>query len=43
MKKKQLIEWFLYAAIVILALIAIGLVLISPPEFVKNKVIYGGF
>jgi len=43
MKQKQLIEWFLYLILIVLALIAVGLVLTSPPDFVKSKVVYGGF
>ena len=43
MKAARLLKYFLYAVIVVLALVAIGLVLTAPPEFLKNKVIYGGF
>jgi hypothetical protein len=43
MKLKRLIEVFLYVVIIVLALIAIGLVINSPPDFIKNKPVYGGF
>ena len=43
MKARPLIEWLLYAVIIVLSLIGIALVLNAPPEFVKNKVVYGGF
>ena len=43
MKTSPLIEKLIYAAIIVLALVAVALVLTAPPEFVKNKVVYGGF
>ncbi len=43
MKAATLVKIFVYAAIVVLALAAVVLVLLSPAEFVKNKVVYGGF
>jgi hypothetical protein len=43
MKKLTPAEFLLYAAIVVLALAAVALVFASPADFVKNKVVYGGF
>jgi hypothetical protein len=43
MTPRRLIERLIYIVLIILGLIAIGLVLASPPDFVKNKVVYGGF
>jgi hypothetical protein len=43
MKTKQTIERLLYFLVVILSLAAIALVIASPPEFIKNKVVYQGF
>jgi hypothetical protein len=41
--KKPIIERLVYVVIIILSAIAIGLVMVSPPDFIKNKVVYGGF
>jgi hypothetical protein len=43
MKTRRFIEIFVYAVIIVLAIIAVGLVKVSPPDFTKNKVVYGGF
>jgi hypothetical protein len=32
-----------YLAVIILSVMAVGLVKVSPPDFTKNKVVYGGF
>ena len=43
MKPKPVIEKLVYAALIVLALIAIALVLGSPAGFLQNKLVYGGF
>ncbi|HTB85076.1 MAG TPA: hypothetical protein VK742_15585 [Candidatus Sulfotelmatobacter sp.] len=43
MKNKPLIEWIIYAAILVLSAIVIALVVSSPPDFTKSKPVYGGF
>jgi hypothetical protein len=43
MKTRPLIEWLIYTVIVALSVIAIGLVVSSPPDFIETKPVYGGF
>jgi hypothetical protein len=43
MKRARILELLLYLAIILLALAALALVFNAPPDFVKTKVVYGGF
>ena len=36
-------EYLVYVSLIILSLIIIFLLVISPPEFLNNKIVYQGF
>jgi hypothetical protein len=43
MPPKPIVEYFIYALIIILSLIVLALVIVSPPGFMENKSVYQGF
>ena len=43
MKPRQRIDLLIYAILIILALAAAGLAIVSPPGFTNLKLVYGGF
>ena len=43
MKPKRPIESLIYAVLIVLSLIAVGLAFVSPGEFTNLKLIYGVF
>jgi hypothetical protein len=43
MSPKSLIKFIIYALVIILSLIVLGLLIVSPPGFTNNKSVYQGF
>jgi hypothetical protein len=43
MPPKQIIEFFIYALIIILSLVVLALVIVSPPNFTDVRSVYQGF
>ncbi len=43
MPTKSLIEYFIYALIILLSLAVLAMEMVSPPTFTENKSVYQGF
>jgi hypothetical protein len=43
MPRKSPLEYLVYALVIILSLLILGLAIISPPSFIANKSVYQGF